>query len=69
MDYHLVLILAKMLIRIALIRVAIKGQNHKLLKKFIFQYVPGEGRIGCIVGDDPEICRDVAYSLLLLASI
>jgi len=54
MDHHIVLILAKMLNRIALTRVAIKGRNYELLEKFIFKYVPGEGRIECISGDDPE---------------
>ena len=54
MDHHIVLILAKMLNRIALTRVVIKGQNYELLEKFIFKYVPGEERIGCISSDDPE---------------
>jgi len=46
MDHHLVLILAEVLNRIALTGVSIKGWNHELLGKFIFQYVLGEGRIG-----------------------
>ena len=54
MDQHLVLILAEVLKRIALTRVVIKDQNHELLRKFIFQYVLEEGRIGCNSGDGPE---------------
>ena len=50
-DHHLVLILIEVLDWVALIRIAIKGWNHKLLEKFIFQYGIGEGRIGCINGD------------------
>jgi len=38
MDHYLVLILAEVLGQIALTEVAIKGQNRKLLRKFIFQY-------------------------------
>ena len=38
-DHHLVPILAEVLDQIALTRVAIKGQNHELFEKFIFQYV------------------------------
>jgi len=40
--------------RIALSRVAIKGRDHKLLRKFISQYVLREGIIGSISGDGPE---------------
>jgi len=54
MDHHLVLILAEVLNRNALTGVAIKGRNHELLEKFIFQYVLREGRIGCISVDGPE---------------
>ena len=54
MDHHLVLILAEVLNRIALTGVAIKCQNYELLGKLIFQYVLGEGRIGCISDDGPE---------------
>ena len=54
MDHNLVLILREMLNRTALNRVAIKGRDHELLGKFIFQYILGEGRIGCNSGDCPE---------------
>ena len=52
MDHHLVLILEEVLNRIALIRVAIKGQNHELLEKFIFQFAIKERGVGCIRGAD-----------------
>ena len=54
MDYHLILILAEVLDRVTLTGVAIKGQNHELLRKFIFQYAPGEGRVRYISGDGSE---------------
>ena len=54
MDHNLVLILREMLNQTALNRVAIKGRVHELLRKFIFQCILGEGRIGCISGDGPE---------------
>ena len=47
-DHHLVLIFAEVLDRVALIGVAIKGRNHELHGKFIFQYAIGEGGVGCI---------------------
>ena len=50
-DHHLVLILAEMLDRIALNRVAVKGWNRELLEKFTFQYALREGKVGCISGD------------------
>ena len=40
--------------KIVLIGVAIKGQNHELLGKFIFQYALRERGVGCIEGDDSE---------------
>jgi len=45
-DHHLVLILAEVLNRIALTGIAIKGRNHELLGKFIFQYALRKGGIG-----------------------
>ena len=39
MNQHLVLIPAEVLEQIALTGVAIKSQNHELLRKFIFQDV------------------------------
>jgi len=51
MDHHLVMILAEVLDQITLIEVAIKGQNRKLFKKFIFQYILGKGGVECIGGD------------------
>ena len=54
MDHHLVLILAEVLDKITLTEVAIKGQNHELLRKFIFQYVLRERGVRCIVGDGSE---------------
>ena len=53
MDHHLVLILAEVLNRIVLTGVAIKGRDHELLEKFIFQYNLGEG-VGCIGSDSSE---------------
>ena len=47
-------ILEEVLNQIALTRVVIKGQYHELLGKFIFEYVLGEGRIGCISRDSLE---------------
>ena len=43
-----------MLEQIALTKVAVKGWNRELLEKFTFQYALGEGRVGCIDGDDSE---------------
>ena len=55
MDHHLVLMLVEVLDQIALIRIAIiKGWNHELFWKFIFQYALGEGRVGCIEDDGFE---------------
>jgi len=54
MDHHLVLVLAEVLNCVALARVAIKGWNHELLRKFIFQCGHGEGRIGSINGGSIE---------------
>ena len=54
MDHHLVLILAEVLDRVALIGVAIKGQNHESFRKFVFQYDLEEGGVGCISGDGSE---------------
>ena len=53
MDYHLVLVLTEVLDWVTLTGVAINYQNHELLEKFVFQYDHGEGRIGCINGNDP----------------
>ena len=48
------MILAEVLDQIALTGVAIKGWNHELLEKFIFQYALGERRVRCIKGDGSE---------------
>ena len=53
-DHHLILILAEVLNRVTMTGVIVEGQSRELLKKFIFQYVFGEGRIGCICGDGSE---------------
>jgi len=55
MDHHLVLLLTEVLNWVALTGVAIKGWNHEFFGKFVFQYGLGEGRIGCINGDDPDL--------------
>jgi len=48
--------------------VVIKGQNHELLGKFIFQYGLGEGKIGCINGNGLEsvMMRHTHFFNLLL---
>ena len=50
MDHYLVLILVEVLNGITLIGVAIKGRDHELLEKFIFQYILREGELDASVG-------------------
>ena len=77
MNHHLVLILTEVLDRIALTGVAIKGQNHELLGKFIFHYVLREGRVGCIGGDGfesavmwhPHLFESLLYKLIEIMDI
>jgi len=54
MDHYLLLVLTEVLDGVALTGIAIKGQNHKFLEKFVFQCGHREGRIGYINGDGPE---------------
>ena len=54
MNYHLVLILAKVLDWVALAEIATEGNNHEFLEKFITQHALGERRVGCICSDCSE---------------
>jgi len=66
MDHHHILILKEVLERIALTGVAIKGQNHELLEKFILQYALRERRVGCIGGDGSESAMIWHYNAPIL---